>query len=227
MRSSTQDVVILAVVVLLGAAITLSTTVATASPVAPEEGFDYRVLGSPQPTRAVNKIEVIEFFWYDCPHCNAMLPLIEPWAKHQRNNIAFIRIPIARNQGAILQQKLYYALEELGKVEALHNRIFHAIHDEKSPLNTVEQMAVFLEKQGVEKKRFLKTFSSDRVMRKVQLAQQLAATYGVDSVPTIAINGQCVTSASMMGGDQADVLQVADHLIAQSKRRAPRARFRL
>ena len=221
MRSSTSGFVTFAITILLGAALALSTAVAIASSSAPEEGFDYRVLGSPQPPSAGGKVEVIEFFWYDCPHCNAMLPLIEPWAKRQRHNIVFKRIPVARNEGAILQQHLYYALEGLGKVEALHSRIFHAIHDELIPLNTAQQMADFLEEQGIGKKRFLKIFSSDAVLKKVQRAQHLTAAYGVDSVPTIAINGQYVTSATMMGGNHADALEVADHLIAKSMRRLP------
>lgn len=221
MRSSTQGFVAFAIAVLLGAVIAWSTAVAAASPVTPEEGFDYRVLGSPQPTSAGEKVEVIEFFWYDCPHCNAMLPLIEPWAKRHRHSIVFKRIPVARNEGAILQQQLYYALEALGKVEALHRWIFYAIHDEKMPLKTVEQMADFLEEQGIGKKRFLKTINSDAVMKKVLRAQQLTAVYGVDSVPTIAINGQYVTSASMIGGNQADTLPVVDYLVAKSKQRLP------
>jgi len=221
MRSPTQDFVTSAIAILLGAAIVLSTAVAAASPATPEEGFDYQVRSSPQPTKAGGKVEVIEFFWYDCPHCNAMVPLIEPWAKRQRHAIVFKRIPVARNEGAILQQQLYYALEGLGKVEALHSRIFHAIHDEKTPLKTAQQMADFLEKQGVGKKPFLKIINSDAVIKKVQRAQQLTAAYGVDSVPTIVINGQYVTSASMMGGNQADTLQVVNHLIAKSKRRLP------
>ena len=221
MRSSTQSFVSFIIVALLGAAIALSAAVATASPLVPEEGFDYRVLDSPQPTRAGGKVEVIEFFWYNCPYCNAMMPLIEPWAKRHRNSIVFKRIPVALNKGAIPQQQLYYALESLGKVEALHSQIFNAIHDEWIPLKTTEQMADFLEEQGIGKKRFLKVINSDAVMKKVQRAQQLTAAYGVDSVPTITINGQYVTSASMVGGSQADALLVADHLIAKSKRRLP------
>lgn len=221
MRSPIQGFVTFAIAVLLGVAIALSTAVAATSPVVPEEGFDYLVLSSPQPTKAGGKVEVIEFFWYDCPHCNVMAPLIEPWAKRHRNSIVFKRIPVARNEGAILQQRLYYALEVLGKVEALHSWIFYAIHDEKIPLKTIEQMADFLEEQGVGKKQFLKAINSDAVMKKVQRAQQLTAVYGVDSVPTIAINGQYVTSATMIGGNQADALHVVDYLVAKSKRRSP------
>ncbi|BAN35384.1 thiol:disulfide interchange protein DsbA [Sulfuricella denitrificans skB26] len=220
MRLPIQNFVTSSIAILLGTFIVLSTVVA-ASPVKPEEGFDYQILSSPQPTKADGKIEVIEFFWYDCSHCNAMAPLIEPWAKRHRNSIDFKRIPVARNEGAILQQQLYYALESLGKVEELHIQIFNAIHDEWIPLKTMEQMADFLEKQGVGRNNFLKAINSAAVMKKVQRAQQLTAAYRVDSVPTIVVNGQYVTSASMIGGNQADVLPVVDYLVAKSKRRLP------
>lgn len=222
MRSSIQGFVTFAITILLGVTIALSAAAAyAASPVAPEEGFDYRVLNTPQPTRASGKIEVIEFFWYDCPHCSVMAPLIEPWAKRHRHSIVFKRIPVARNETAIPQQQLYYALEALGKVEALHSWIFYAIHDEKIPLKTVEQMADFLEEQGIAKKQFLKVFHSDTVMKRVRRAQQLTIAYGIDSVPTIVINGQYVTSASMIGGNQADAMPIVDYLVAKSKHRLP------
>jgi len=221
MRSSAQCFATFIITVLLGAAIALPAAVAVASPLAPEEGFDYRVLDSPQPARADGKVEVIEFFWYNCPYCNAMMPLIEPWAKRHRNHIVFKRVPVALKDSAIPQQQLYYALESLGKVEALHSQIFNAIHDEWIPLKTTEQMADFLEEQGIGKKQFLKAINSDAVMKKVQRAQQLTAAYGVDSVPTISVNGQYVTSASMVGGSQEDALLVVDHLVAKSKRRLP------
>lgn len=220
MRSSSQSFSTRIIAILIGVAIALSTAVA-ASPVTPEEGFDYRVLSSPQPARTDGKIEVIEFFWYNCPHCNTLMPLIEPWAKRHSDSIVFKRVPVARSKPAILQQQLYYALESLGKVEALHSRIFLAIHDEWIPLKTIEQMADFLEEQGIVKKKFLKIIKSEAVMKKVHRAQQLTAIYGVDLVPTIAINGKYVTSASMMGGTQADTLPVADYLVAKSRQRLP------
>lgn len=220
MRSSSQSFPTRIIAILMGVAFALSTAVA-AAPATPEEGFDYRVLSSPQPARTDGKIEVIEFFWYNCPHCNTLMPLIEPWAKRHSDSIVFKRVPVARNKPAILQQQLYYALESLGKIEALHSHIFLAIHDEWIPLKTTEQMADFLEEQGIAKKKFLKIINSEAVMKKVHRAQQLTTIYGVDSVPTIAINGKYVTSASMMGGTQADTLPVVDYLVAKSRQRLP------
>lgn len=218
MRLLTQSFVTSILALALGVVIVLLPAVAAASHAEPEEGLDYQVLGATQPTESGKKIEVVEFFWYDCPHCNVMLPLIEPWAKRQRHSIAFKRVPVARNEAAILQQQLYYTLEILGKVEALHSQIFYAIHDEKIPLKTVEQMAEFLAELGVKKNQFLKIINSDAVMKKVQHAQRLTATYGVDSVPTIVINGQYVTSATILGSNQAEVLPVVDYLVSKSRR---------
>lgn len=219
MRLFTQSFMTLAIATILGMVIALSATIVTATPALPEEGLDYQVISSTRPAKIGKKIEVVEFFWYDCPHCNVMLPLIEPWAKRQRHGIAFKRIPVARNEAAIVQQRLYYALETLGKVEALHDQIFYAIHDEKMPMNTLEQMADFLEEQGIGKQQFLRTIHSDTVKKKVQLAQQLTAYYGIDSVPTIVINRRYVTSATILGGNQADVLPVVDYLVSKSRQR--------
>lgn len=194
---------------------------AIASQRTPEEGFDYRVLTTPQPTSSRNRVEVIEFFWYDCPHCNAMAPLIEPWAKQNRGRLDFIRVPVARNEDAIQQQHLYYALEEMGKIEKLHVPIFNAIHNEKIRLKNAGQMADFLERKGIEKSRFLKTFNSPAVQEKVRRAQRLTMLYGVESVPTVAVGGMYVTSSSMLAGNTVDTLRVVDYLVTQWKRAKP------
>lgn len=210
----------LAALFVMGAGVFFATP-ALASQHTPEEGFDYRVLATPQPMSSQNKVEVMEFFWYDCPHCNAMAPLIEPWAKRNRGRLDFIRVPVARNEGAIQQQHLYYALEEMGKIEKLHVRIFDAIHKEKIALKSAGQMADFLAMKGIEKSRFLKAFNSPAVREKVRHAQELTTLYGVESVPTVAVGGRYVTSSSMLAGNSEDTLRVVDYLVTQSKRPKP------
>lgn len=187
----------------------------------PEEGFDYRLVEPPQAVKAGKKIEVVEFFWYDCPHCNAMAPLIEPWARRNQAGIVFRRVPFARNDSAVPQQHLYYALETLGKVEELHEQIFHAIHTDKIPLKSAEQMADYLAKRGIDRQRFLKAFHSAEVQAKVQRAQQLTSIYQVDSVPTIAVHGRYVTAASMTGGSQADALRMVEYLVGKARSSKP------
>lgn len=190
-----------------------------ASPIAPEDGFDYRVVASPQGRSVGKKVPVLEFFWYDCPHCNAMMPLIEPWARERAGAISFVRVPVARNPGAILQQRLYYALETLGWSEKLHAKIFDAIHRGKTTLHTLDQMADFVSREGVDRQAFVRAFDSPAVSAKVLRAQALTAQYGVDLVPVIAVDGRYVTSAAMLGGTQGDALRVADFLVNKAMKK--------
>lgn len=194
---------------------------AQASLDAPEEGFDYRLVEPPQAVKTGRKIEVLEFFWYDCPHCNAMAPLIEPWARRNRDDIVFRRVPFARNDSAVPQQQLYYALEAIGKLDAWHERIFEAIHRNRIALKTAEQMTDYLAAQGIDRRRFLKAFHSADVQAKVDQARRLASIYRVDSVPTIVIQGRYVTSANMVGGSQAEALQMVEYLVRKAAGRQP------
>lgn len=177
------------------------------------EGFDYRTLSAPLSTSAGAKIEVIEFFWYNCPHCKAMEPLIEPWARRNSSRILFKRVPYARNEEWVPQQQLYYALQAMGEVEALHSKIFQAIHEKKIPLKSVEQMADFVQRQGLDRKRFLAAFKSPAVIQQTLHAAELAEQAVVESVPSIVVDGRYITYANLTGGSNEEVLQVADSLV--------------
>ncbi|MDP2109660.1 MAG: thiol:disulfide interchange protein DsbA/DsbL [Thiobacillus sp.] len=177
------------------------------------EGFDYRTLKAPLSTSAGTKIEVIEFFWYNCPHCNAMEPLIEPWAKRNSSRILFKRVPYARNEEWVPQQQLYFALQAMGEVEAWHSRIFQAIHEQKIPLKSVAQMADYVQRQGLDRQRFLAAFKSPAVIQQTLHAAELAEQAVVESVPSIVVDGRYITYANLTGGSNAEVLQIADSLV--------------
>ncbi|HTN65393.1 MAG TPA: thiol:disulfide interchange protein DsbA/DsbL [Burkholderiaceae bacterium] len=204
---------------------------AAASPASPQNGQDYRTLEQPQQTAPGNKVEVTEFFWYNCPHCNAFEPALEDWVKKQGDKIVFKRVPIAFRDSFIPQQKLYYTLEALGQVDELHKKVFYAIHVERQRLDTDNEIADFIGKQGVDKKKFLDMYNSFAVQTKVRQATQLQAAYQVDGVPLVAINGRYLTSPSIVGASignrpeavlQSSTLQVMDFLVAKAaKERAP------
>jgi protein dithiol oxidoreductase (disulfide-forming) len=210
------------------AVIGLSLVAATAgaSPTAPVNGKDYRTLERAQPTESGKKVEVIEFFWYDCPHCNAFEPSLEAWVKKQGDKIVFKRVPVAFRDSFIPQQKLYYALEALGKVDELHARIFRAIHVERQQLETDSQIAAFIAKQpGIDAKKFSDAYNSFGVQAKAKRATQLQADYQIDGVPTLAIGGRYLTSPSIVAGSVGNrpegalheaALQVADYLVSKS-----------
>ncbi|MES2535780.1 MAG: thiol:disulfide interchange protein DsbA/DsbL [Pseudomonadota bacterium] len=172
---------------------------ASASPASPVAGTDYRVLDKPQQTDSGKKVEVTEFFWYSCPHCNAFEPQLVEWVKKQGNNIVFKRVPIAFRPSFEPQQRLYYTLEAMGKTDELHSKVFHRIHADRQPLDTEAAIVDFIEKQGVDKKKFLEVYNSFGVQTKVRRATQLQQEYKIDGVPTIAIDGRYLTSPSIVG----------------------------
>ena len=113
-----------------GAAVALPRVVA--QPATPAEGVHYVRLAEPAPAGPAGKIEVIEFFWYECPHCNAFEPALEAWTKQQGDDVAFRRVPVwFREEPFTAQQRLFYALEALGALPTLHRKVFYAIHGER------------------------------------------------------------------------------------------------
>jgi protein dithiol oxidoreductase (disulfide-forming) len=206
--------------------LTLVAVTAGASPTAPVAGTEYRVLDKPQPTDSGKKVEVTDFFWYDCPHCAAFDPSLEAWVKKQGDKINFKRVPVNFRDTFIPQQKLYYALEAMGKVNELHAKIFRAIHVERQQLDTDAQIAAYIAKQGIDPKKFADAYNSFGVQTKVQRATQLQAAYKVDGVPLLAIDGKYLTSPSIvgagMGGNRPETIlfdattQVADWLVNKS-----------
>ena len=209
---------------LLGLAAGFSAPAALAAE--PQAGTQYVVLQNPQPTDTGKKVEVTEFFWYDCPHCNAFEPSLEAWVKKQGDKIVFKRVPVAFRDSFIPQQKLYYALEALGKVDELQARIFRAIHVERQQLETYSQIAAFIAKQpGIDAKKYADAYNSFGVQTKARRATQLQADYQIDGVPTLAIGGRYLTSPSIVAASVGNrpepalheaALQVADYLVSKS-----------
>ena len=191
--------------------------VALAQAPAFRSGSDYLTLDKPAPTEApAGQVEVVEFFWYNCPHCNAFEPQFEAWAKKLPKDVSLRRAPVAFRADFEPQQRLYFVLEGLGKVDELHGKVFNAIHVEKQTLNTAEQITAWAEKQGIPKAKFLEMYNSFSVATKARKSTQLQDAYAVDGVPALGINGRYFTS-----GTQAKTLerslQVTDALIAQSR----------
>ncbi|MFC7458899.1 thiol:disulfide interchange protein DsbA/DsbL [Hydrogenophaga defluvii] len=183
-----------------------------------KEGSDYLKLSRPAPVDApADKVEVIEFFWYSCPHCNAFEPAFDAWAKRQPAHVVVKRAPVAFQDSFVPQQRLYYALEALGKVEEMHRKVFHAIHTERQRLATQDQIADWVAKQGVDRAKFLEAYNAFGVAGKARRATQLQDAYQVDGVPSLGIAGKYFTSGSLAQTLPRSLL-VADHLIAQSRK---------
>ncbi len=179
-------------------ALSMSDALAQATPKRPEPGVDYLVLEKRAPVEApAGKIEVVEFFWYNCPHCNAFEPALDAWIKRLPKDVAIRRVPVSFRDDFVPQQRLFYAIEAMGLTEKLHNKIFTAIHGEKQQLNKSDAIADWVAKQGVDKAKFLEQYNSFTVSTKATRATQLQNTYKVEGVPALGIAGRFYTDGTL------------------------------
>ena len=189
-------------------------SIALAQAKAPEAGVDYLVLDKRVLVEApAGKIEVVEFFWYNCPHCHAFEPTFDAWSKKVPKDVAVRRVPVAFRDESAPQQRLYYALEAMGLVDKLHAKVFAAIHVEKKELNKGDAIADWVAKQGIDKTKFLEQYNSFSVATKASRATQLQNAYKIDGVPALGVAGRYWTDGSMAKSLER-ALQVVDHLVA-------------
>lgn len=179
----------------------------------PEEGTDYLALDKKAPVDGPSgKIEVTEFFWYSCPHCNAFEPAFDAWAKRVPKDVVVRRVPVAFRDDFVPEQRLYYVLEALGKLDELHRKAFYTIHVDKQKINTEAAIVAWLEKQGLAKAQVQDLYKSFSIQAKATRARQIQDAYKVQGVPALGIGGRFYTDGSMAGSMER-ALQVADHLI--------------
>ncbi len=184
----------------------------------PDDGTDYMTLDKRVPVEApAGKIEVIEFFWYSCPHCNTFEPKLVNWIKKLPPDVTVRRVPVAFRDDFVPQQRLYYTLEAMGKVDELHGKVFHTIHTERQMIDKEASIVAWAEKNGLDKAKFVELYNSFSVQTKARRASQLQDAYKVQGVPAIGIAGRYYTDGTMAGTmDRA--LQVTDYLVAEARK---------
>jgi len=192
----------------------LVSTAALAQGNAPVAGKNYQVVSKPAVVEApAGKIEVVEFFWYNCSHCNAFEPTFDAWTKRVPKDVVVRRVPIAFRADFQPQQRLYYTLEAMGLVEKLTPKVFAAIHVEKQKLDSADQITDWVVKQGVDKAKFLEQYNSFTVANKASKATQLQNAYQIEGVPALGVAGRYWTDGSM-NGSMERALQVVEFLVA-------------
>jgi protein dithiol oxidoreductase (disulfide-forming) len=185
----------------------------------PEEGKDYRALDKAAPVEApAGKIELVEFFWYSCPHCHAFEPRLQAWLKQRLpGDVVFRRVPVAFRDDFVPQQRLFYTLEAMGKVDELHAKVFEAVHKNNQPTNRDDLILGFAEKNGLDRAKFQELYNSFSVQTKARRAKQLQDQYQVDGVPALGVAGRYYADATMAGSMERS-LQVVEYLIAEARR---------
>ena len=209
---------------LLLASAVLMFTAAGASAADPKEGVDWRTLDTPVRSEAQGKkVEVVEFFMYSCPHCFALEPKMSAWVKQNADKVHFRRLHFARSEKDVLA-RTYVTLESMGLAETVSQKIFNAMHVDHKRLMREDEMFAFLASAGVDKAKFEAAYKSFGVESKMKrMAATIGQYKGVDSAPTLVIDGRYVTSPSMAGRPgqpesqhHAAALAVADYLVAKA-----------
>lgn len=218
------------ITVLLACVVTVS---AMATPSNPQKNVDYQVLKIPQPTNTGDRIEVIEFFGYFCPHCYAFDTALTNWARKHKKNVAFKRVTVKFGESMALHQKMFYTLSAMDVLtNELHHKIFDAIQIQRIPLRTDEQIIEFVGKNGIDRKKFAEMYHSFYVQMLGNKAVEMQSTYEIEGVPMIVIDGRYLTSPAIVSsGNSMDLseeemhtqtLKVMDVLVQQSMKEKSR-----
>lgn len=184
----------------------------------PQAGTDYLLLDKPAAVETpAGKTEVVEFFWYNCPHCNAFEPAFDAWARRAPKDVVVKRVPVAFRSDFAPQQRLYYTLEAMGLVDKLHAKVFYAIHVERKRLDQPDAITQWVASQGVDKAKFLEQYNSFSTASKAARATQLMNAYKVAGVPALGVAGRFYVDGEL-ARNMERALQVTDHLIAEARK---------
>jgi thiol:disulfide interchange protein DsbA len=181
-----------------------------------KEGTEYQTLPTPQPTASDGKIEVLELFWYGCPHCYHLEPDVTAWLKHKPDDVAFVRVPAVLGPSWELLARAYYTAELLGVLDKIHEPLFDHIHKDHKLIRNASELKAFFLEQGVPEADFDKTFNSFAVVTMTNRAKEARNMYGLTGVPTIIVNGKYRTTATLAGSNE-KLLQVIDFLVAKER----------
>ena len=183
------------------------------------EGAEYKKLANPQKTASADKIEVVELFWYGCPHCYYLEPHVKKWQASKPEDVEFIRLPAILGPSWELLARAWYTADLLNVTDTIHPALFEEIHDHKKKFTKPDAVRRFFLARGVSNDDFDKTFNSFAVAVKVNNARLMTQRYAITGVPTMIVNGKYSTSASLAGGNP-EVMQVVDFLVQQEREQA-------
>lgn len=181
------------------------------------EGKDYTILTNPQPTQDANKIEVLEFFWYGCPHCYSLHPHLKTWLQNIPGDVSFRYVPAILRANWVAAAKIYYAIEAMGIADVVHDKAYDAMHRDKIDLNNESVLFDWIEKQGVDRKKFETTYKSFGVQNQVARSTQMTRQYQLNGVPALVVNGKYLTSGRM-GGTPQDTIKTLELLIEKARK---------
>ena len=186
------------------------------------QNIEYRLI-APQPVETGDRIEVIDFFWYGCPHCNDLQPALEAWIKRKPADVALRRIPAIFRDSWAPHARIFYTLEQLGEVERLHLKVYDSYHIEELHMSKPDVMVEWAVRNGIDRKRWLDAYHSPAIDAKVERTRKLSEAYTVEVTPTLVVDGRYLTSGRHVPGtDVRDMVPILEDVI----RLARQARIR-
>lgn len=182
-----------------------------------EEGTHYQRIIPPQATETPGKIEVVELFWYGCPHCHRFQPYMERWLKQKPADVEYRRMPVILGEHWALLAKAYYTAEVLGIVDKIHRPLFDAIHAQKRRMDNDDRVMEFFMEQGVTKEAFLKAYNSFAVDAKVRRSREMGRRYQTQATPSVVINGKYILNPDNAEGNYNTMIKIIDYLVEQER----------
>lgn len=179
------------------------------------EGVHYEVLDKPQPVQTGEQIEVLELFWYGCPHCYRLEPMLIKWLKNKPENSAYVALPAVLGSNWEAGARAWYTFEALGLTSKLHGEYFHAIHRDRLRLDTAEALADWMAGQGHDRAAALAAYDSFAVDAKVRHSARVGRLYGISGVPSMIVDGKYLTSVGRAGGHE-QLFRVIEFLIERA-----------
>ena len=186
-------------------------------------GRDYRVINPPQTTESGKKVEVLEFFWYGCPHCNALQPPLRTWLKQKPADVEFRRVPAVLSDSWVPLTRAYYAHEVVGALDKLHHETFSAIHEKNLRLQDPKVLFDWVAKNGVDRQKFADAYGSFGVQSRSQRSIDMTRNYDISGTPTVTVDGKYLVAPSMTlkpdrNVDYEKFFQVLDQIIAMARK---------
>lgn len=176
---------------------------------------DYRLI-EPQPVATAERIEVIDFFWYGCPHCYTFQPALEDWVRRKPADVALRRIPVILRDNWAPHARIYYTLEALGEVERLHQAVYHGYHVEELHMSKPDVMLQWAVRHGIDGKRWSEAYNSAAVTQNVERAKEITLAYNVQGTPSLVVDGRYLTSPAMARSGQR-MIPILEDLIALAR----------
>lgn len=181
-----------------------------------DEGIDYLSIQPAQPTDDASRIEVVEIFWYGCPHCYHFEPVLSPWVKGAPKDVDFYRLPAVFNAQWEVHARAYFTADILNVLEKSHKALFQAIQTERKAFNTLDKLAVFYARYGIEEDLFKKTYRSFVVNTKISRTKDMVQRYGVKGVPAIVVDGKYLITVSMAKSYE-NMLKITNFLVQKER----------